>query len=109
MIRITSTQEGFRRAGHVFGTAGQEYDDNAFDKEQLAMLLDEPKLTVEVIDNETNVDQVVLAIGRLPIDDPDLWMKSGGPQIKALEADLGVKVTAEVRDQAWQIYSEARD
>lgn len=50
MIRITSKQDGFRRAGMAHSKAPREYPNDRFSKEQLAALKSEPMLIVEVID-----------------------------------------------------------
>lgn len=49
MIRITSTQNGFRRAGIAHPAGTTEYTDETFTKDQLATLQAEPKLVVELV------------------------------------------------------------
>lgn len=49
MIRITSKQEGFRRAGMSHTKEPKEYPDHQFSPEQLAALEAEPMLTVEIV------------------------------------------------------------
>lgn len=51
MIRITSKQEGFRRAGMKHTKEPKTYPDNQFTPEQLAALKAEPMLMVEEIKN----------------------------------------------------------
>jgi len=53
MIRITSKQDGFRRAGMAHSKEPKEYPDNKFSKEQLAALKAEPMLIVETNVPET--------------------------------------------------------
>lgn len=52
MIRITSKQDGFRRAGLAHPARPVDHPDKAFTKEQLAALEAEPMLTVEKIDEK---------------------------------------------------------
>lgn len=53
MIRITAKRSGFRRAGMAhYGT--QEYPDNFFDAETLAILKAEPMLEVEEVKEEAD-------------------------------------------------------
>ncbi len=54
------------------------------------------------------IDEIVSAIGTLPIDDGDLWTKGGKPQIAALADVLQKQITAGDRDKAWQRYQEGR-
>lgn len=54
------------------------------------------------------VEQIVEAIGKLDKENKDHWMKSGAPQVKALEAVLdNLTVSAADRDAAWANYQEA--
>ncbi|NVO00032.1 MAG: hypothetical protein HXX17_11955 [Geobacteraceae bacterium] len=49
MIRITAKLAGFRRAGVAHSKEATEYADDAFTKEQLKALQDEPNLVVEIV------------------------------------------------------------
>ena len=49
MIRIASRKEGFRRAGVAHTLLPVNWDDDAFTKEQLDSLKEEPMLIVDVI------------------------------------------------------------
>lgn len=57
MIRITSKQEGFRRAGMSHTKEPKEYPDHQFSPEQLAALKAEPMLIVVI---EEKVKEVPL-------------------------------------------------
>lgn len=66
MIRITSKQEGFRRAGMAHSIKPKEYADDKFSKEQLAALKAEPMLIVEILEpNKTDEDLSLLTIAQL--------------------------------------------
>ncbi|MGD8388946.1 MAG: HI1506-related protein [Desulfobacteraceae bacterium] len=47
MIRITSKQDGFRRAGMAHPSAGRDYPDDFFNKAQMERLRNEPMLIVQ--------------------------------------------------------------
>jgi hypothetical protein len=49
MIRITSTQDGFRRAGISHPAGPVDYADDAVTPAQLKQLQAEPKLVVELV------------------------------------------------------------
>jgi hypothetical protein len=49
MIRITSSIDGFRRAGIAHTRVPAEYADDAFTKEQMKQLQAEPVLLVEIV------------------------------------------------------------
>lgn len=49
MVRITSLQDGFRRAGITHPAGTTEYEDATFTKGQLAALQAEPMLVVELV------------------------------------------------------------
>lgn len=49
MIKITSKQDGFRRAGMAHTVTPKEYPNDKFTKEQLAALKAEPMLVVEIL------------------------------------------------------------
>jgi hypothetical protein len=49
MIKITCSQDGFRRAGIAHPTGTTEYADDTFTKEQLKALEVEPALLVEIV------------------------------------------------------------
>lgn len=53
------------------------------------------------------LERVVEAIAAIPDDDPELWTKSGKPQVGAIAAVLGEAVTAAQRDEAWAAVQEA--
>lgn len=50
IVRITSTVDGFRRAGMSHPAKAMEYPADWFDPEELAALQAEPKLVVQVLD-----------------------------------------------------------
>ncbi len=50
IVRITSTVDGFRRAGMSHPASTEEYPADWFDREELAALQAEPKLIVQVLD-----------------------------------------------------------
>lgn len=52
MIRITSKQAGFRRCGVAHPAAPTDHANDAFTKNQLKQLQDEPLLVVEIIKDE---------------------------------------------------------
>lgn len=49
MIRISSQREGFRRCGIAHSVAPVEYPDGRWSADDLARLMSEPVLTVEVM------------------------------------------------------------
>ncbi|PLX49121.1 MAG: hypothetical protein C0613_08340 [Desulfobulbaceae bacterium] len=60
--------------------------------------------------DEIGMDAIVAAIGRLPMDDPDLWSASSGkPHVKAVEESLGANIDSARRDEAWEIYQAGRE
>lgn len=52
MIRITSKQTGFRRCGVAHPAVPTDHADDAFTKDQLKQLQDEPMLVVEIVENK---------------------------------------------------------
>ncbi len=114
MIRITCKQDGLWRAGIRHARGATEYPDDAFDEGQLALLVAEPLLTVEVVDDgpqpdpfsDPEITVLVAAIGEIP-DDPRYWTGSGAPRTSAIEEVVGRPVSAVERDQAWARYQEA--
>mgnify|MGYP000628011926 CR=1 FL=1 len=54
-------------------------------------------------DAPLTLDEIVTAIGQLGDED---FTQSGAPEVKALEAVLGVQITAVQRDNAWATYQE---
>lgn len=60
-------------------------------------------LEAESADSLT-VDQVVDAIHSLDLEDEAVMTSDEKPSTKALEQVLGVKVSASLRDEAWQLY-----
>jgi hypothetical protein len=50
MIRIKSSQDGFRRCGIAHSAEVTEHEDNAFTEEQMEILKAEPVLLVEVVE-----------------------------------------------------------
>ncbi len=56
-IRITSKENGFRRAGIAHSSKATEYADDFFSKEQLEALIAEKMLVVEVLKKEKTQDQ----------------------------------------------------
>lgn len=55
-IKITSTQEGFRRCGMVHGREPVIHEDGVFTKEQITLLQKEPMLKVEIVNVGANDD-----------------------------------------------------
>lgn len=128
-IRIYSQRDGFRRAGVRHPRGPVDHPVGAFTEEQLAILKDDPVLTVAEIDvpdapepaNEggsttptkpTDPEEmtaaIVEAIGKLDKDSAEAWTKGGAPQVSAIEAELGFQISGEQRDQAWaKIQAEA--
>jgi len=112
MIRITSKRDGFWRAGVQHSSTPREYPDDAFTDRELALLRAEPMLTVERIgegrtgEDNDRVQALVRAVAALDPEDKALWTGSGTPRTEALEKIVGGRVTAEERDQAWQVFRE---
>ncbi len=65
MIRITSKQEGFRRAGIAHTVSPREYPNDKFNPEQLKALKAEPMLVVAEIPDEGGEDLNALTIAQL--------------------------------------------
>jgi hypothetical protein len=123
MIRITSKQPGFRRCNVAHAKDAVEYPDDKFSKEELKALRAEPMLVVEQLDgepkavggsaakdNEIAMADIVAAIGRLPVDNPDLWSASTGkPHVKSIENELpeGANIGSAQRDEGWEIFQKA--
>ena len=57
MITITAKTEGFRRGGIAHSKTPVEYPDDAFTAEQLAELLAEPLLIVDLSDKSDKSDK----------------------------------------------------
>lgn len=55
-IRITSTVDGFRRAGVAHARTPTDWPAEAFTATQLAQIEAEPRLTVQQIDKEVEAD-----------------------------------------------------
>ena len=51
------------------------------------------------------IDEIVIAIEQLDKDDDALWTSDDKPQVDALSKALGVKITADVRDEAFEAYT----
>ena len=54
MIKITSRKDGFRRCGVAHPSMPAEHSPDAFTQEQLAELMAEPMLVVEVLDDQVS-------------------------------------------------------
>ncbi len=53
-------------------------------------------------DDAVRLAAIKEAIGKLNVDNGDLWLKDGRPDVKALEGITGWKVSAGERDTAWE-------
>lgn len=124
MIRITSKQAGFRRAGIAHPETATDYPDGRFTAAELDQLRAEPMLVVEewqVLDSEEGRPdpaappddsqsgqvltpvRVTEAIERLDPQNTAHWNRNGAPQCEALSEVLGQPVSAALRDAAWEL------
>ena len=111
MIRIVSKREGFRRCGVAHSRTAVDYADDHWSEEELERLKAEPMLVVtEGLENEDVViDDIVEAIGNLPIDEK-LWSQSTGkPHVTAIEEAMGVNISSVQRDEAWEIIQKKNE
>lgn len=76
-------------------------------------LTDEEKAHIESLIQQVGVKKDVLpaeqlshCIANLPLDDGTLWTESGKPKVDALENLFDGDVTAELRDEAWELYNQ---
>jgi hypothetical protein len=123
MIIITSKREGFRRCGVTHSKGAVEYADGHWTEKQLKALKAEPMLVVTDTNatpasgkepkgpaSQVAMDDIVAAIGRLSIDNPELWSASSGkPHVKSVEESIGEgsAITAAQRDEAWEIFQKS--
>ncbi len=55
------------------------------------------------------MEDIVKAIGNLPIDDKESWTNDGPPQVKALGDILDQTISAKERDEAWKLYQDSQE
>jgi hypothetical protein len=124
LIRIRSKRHGFRRCGVAHSSDWVTHPDGRFDEDQIARLQAEPMLQVEVVEGEagaeektdapdgeddtfvieggeTNPAQRIIVAAKEAIKAGQVT-KDGKPTVEAVEAILGIQITAEQRDQAWE-------
>ena len=124
-IRTRAYDEGFRRGGVAHSKEWKEWSGEMFSNEQIEAMHEEPRLLMEIIeehkgevvvDNElpelaetavtlladlSSEDQLVAAALQAMAEGNTIG--SGKPAVDAMEATLGRSVTAEERDEAWEI------
>ena len=123
-IRTRAYDEGFRRGGVAHSKEWKEWPGEMFSNEQIEAMHEEPRLMMQIIEedgedilgdelpslNETAVtmmadlspkDQLVAAA--LHAMAKGNIIATGKPAVDAMEATLGRSVTAEERDEAWEI------
>ena len=61
---------------------------------------------VKKTESDVSVEEIIEAIGLLEADNADNWTADNKPQVKALEGLLGKDITAEQRDEAFEISSQ---
>jgi len=125
-IVIKSNKDGFYRCGIRHSKAPVTYPDGRFTEEELERFQDEPRLSVTITPEVENDDPVpdtaepmaadpaggqesdvppdVLEAARKVVAAGDT-IKSGAPDIKAMEKILGRDVDAAERDLAWATVS----
>jgi hypothetical protein len=60
MIRIRAAKDGFRRCGMAFSAEWQEFPDNHFSREEVAILRAEKNLFVEVVQSQPqNIPEIL--------------------------------------------------
>lgn len=79
IIRITSQQDGYRRAGTAHSVKAVEHPPGTFTAEQLAQLQADPRLSVQVIDSPHNPESAAVPALAAP-------GSTGGPQEAVSEA-----------------------
>ena len=57
MLKITSKKDGFRRCGIEHPAVPTLHEDDAFTDEQIEILMNEPMLIVEVLEDKHKLDQ----------------------------------------------------
>lgn len=120
-IIIKSEREGFWRAGVRHSRTPITYPDGHFTKEQMELLIAEPKLTVDVVEEPEEVKKkpaptgdaakmelLLWAIANMPSkeEEPGAWTSEGKPQVATLGEILGETVKGDERDQAWAKHQE---
>lgn len=104
------------KVGEVFGYAGQ-LDAVRRELLQPAAVTPVADETVETDDDPSDEalqhDAFIIrlqgVIGELEDNNPDHWTESGKPEVKALKAKTGEKVSAADRDEAWAAYRKQRE
>lgn len=129
ILKVRSVPIRFRRAGLSFTTTATTLKVADLSEEQITALKSEPNLvvsesteTIEVSspdainadsqketsspENATPVTAAEVAshIGLLNVDVADNWTTGGKPQVAVLESALGVKISASLRDEAFDLY-----
>lgn len=107
---------GFRRCGVYWPFDPVLVDSADFTKDEWARLLTETELVIQPVEDTEPVipepveDErraaIIDAMHRMLFDDPgrdnqDLWTKSGKPEVRALLAITGLKITARERNKYW--------
>jgi hypothetical protein len=129
IIKISCKKDGFWRAGLQHFKQPKEYDTDELGEKRMALLLAEPKLTIEEVhvepagekevpeSEEKKVDliaaedglsaresQLLETVWQLA-DVPEAQTKGSGPTVKAMEEIMG-DVTVAERDWAYQRFCE---
>lgn len=104
----------FRRAGLAFTKNPTTLVRADLTDDQIKQLKEEPNLVVTegTVEDEpqdtappvSQRQQLAILIGKLNIDNGDLWTTSGKPKTSVLEAQIGRTVTAEERDEAFALF-----
>ena len=84
MIIITSKREGFRRAGIAHAARPVEWPDSRWTGDELATLLAEPMLTVELVD-----DPAALEPYEMEFDEPAAPLAGADAGAETAPADAG--------------------
>lgn len=120
IIRITSKEEGFRRAGVAHAAKPVDHPADRFDEEQLKALQTEPMLSVEIVEstppkNPPSADErktaIIAAMRAMLKEDPEQadetkWTKGKKPELdnvnrRLKEAGADIIINAKERDEVW--------
>ena len=105
MIRIRANRkEGFRRCGIFHPHEAVDHPEKRFSKDELAQLMTEPMLTVEVVEASDTRDNpaaaALLEAAKTAIANGNTT-SDGRPTVDAMAEIMGEKVSAADRDKAW--------
>lgn len=105
MIRITSKQHLFRRCGVAHPKGVTEYPDDRFTEQEVIHLQAEPRLTVEIVEDEEQKDkpslEEVMEAAKKAIEAGEVT-SSGRPKVEAMAEILGENISAADRDEAFE-------